>query len=348
MFKVFMVNILRKKINYYVDNMRALQFGKFGNPIEVLNLEEVPQPIPNSNEVRIKMKFLPINPSDVYFIMGQYGIKTDLPAVPGFEGMGVIESVGSDITDLNVNTRVIPLGVRGTWQEYIIAPRNQLIIIPDRLKDESAAQLIVNPMTAWILANEELKLQKDQWLLQTAAGSTLGRIMIQISKLIGFNTINFVRRKEQVQELLDLGADIVICTKDKDVVDQVMKITKHGVDGAIDAVGGKTGALALNCLKIGGKLMVYGLLSLSNRTPIDTGEMIFKGTKIHGFLLTRWFQNSPIEKQSEIMQELIMSMVKGSIEPPVEAIYNIEDFKEAFELSTRSGRKGKILLKISS
>ncbi len=325
--------------------MFALQFKKCGNPADVLTLIDIPKPKMDANEVLIKMKFCPINPSDLYYIMGEYGVQPSLPAIPGFEGMGVIESLGRSITDLKEGTRVVPIGISGTWQEYIIAHRNQLILIPDELKDEIAAQIIINPMTAWILTMEELKIKKDQWLLQTAAGSTVGRIVIQLSKIKGFKTINFVRRKEQIQELLNLGAESVICTKDKDVVEQVMKLTKHGADGGIDAVGGKTGALVLKCLKNDGKLIVYGLLSRDNITSIDMSEMIFKETIIKGFWLTRWYQNTSSERQNRIMQELIKSMIEGTIEPPVEAIYKIEDYEEAIVHSNRSGKKGKVLLK---
>ena len=323
--------------------MRILQLEEFGPPVKVIQLKKIPDPVPESNEIRIKMKYCPINPSDILFIMGQYGIKAFLPVIPGFEGMGVIESVGDEIADLKEDDRVIPLGYRGTWQEYIITSTDRVMLVPEGLKDESAAQLTVNPMTVWVLTTEELNLQEGQWLLQTAAGSTLGRMVIQLSKLKGFKTINLVRRREQVQELLELGADSVICTQDRDVVEQVMKLTKHGVDGAIDAVGGKTGSIASKCLKPGAKLIVYGLLSLNNRTPIDTGEMIFKGTTIKGFWLTRWYQDAPPDLSRRIMGELIDSMIKGSIEPPVEAIYAVEDYKQAFEHASRPGRKGKLL-----
>lgn len=323
--------------------MRALQVDKFGPPLKVVQLKELSVAELKPNEVRIKMKYCPINPSDILFIMGQYGIKGSPPIIPGFEGMGVIESLGSEVSHLKKGMRVIPIGYMGTWQEYITTTKDQVMIIPEGLKDESAAQLIVNPMTAWILTMEELNLQDGQWLLQTAAGSTLGRLVIQLAKLKGFKTINLVRRREQVQELLDLGADSVICTLDKDVVEQVMKLTKHGVDGAIDAVGGKTGSIASKCLRRGAKLIVYGLLSLSNRTPIDTGEMIFKGTTIKGFWLTRWYQDAPPDEQKRIMKDLIAEMIQGSIEPSVEAIYPLEDYKRALEHSTKPGRTGKLL-----
>ena len=89
---------------------------------------------------------------------------------------------------------MIPLGTPGTWQEYLVVKADQLIPIPEPLSDVIAAQFVVNPLTAWVMATEELALQPGQWLLQTAAGSMLGRVMLQIARLRGFKTINVVRR----------------------------------------------------------------------------------------------------------------------------------------------------------
>lgn len=324
--------------------MRAIQFEEFGPPINVLKLIEKPDPEPKEDEVRVKMTYRTINPSDLYYISGNYGIKPNFPAVPGFEGTGFIDKLGSNVKKFEVGQKVIPIGVSGTWSEYLIANTNQLIPVPAGLKEQSAAQLLINVITAWLLILEELKLKKDQYLLQTAAGSTLGRVVLQIAKMKGIKTINFVRRRAQIKELLDLGADYVICTEDKDVVEQVMKITGEGAHGAIDAVGGKTGSLALNSLRHQGTLIVYGLLSNTNMS-INTGEMIFKETNIRGFWLSRWLLSNPLAKIQSILSELMQLIIEGKIEPPVEAEYELDDFKEAIKHSMRSGRRGKVLLK---
>jgi NADPH:quinone reductase-like Zn-dependent oxidoreductase len=92
---------------------------------------------------------------------------------------------------------------------------------------------------------EELALQPGEWLLQTAAGSTLGRVVLQIARRRGFKTINVVRRREQAEELKTLGADACICTDEEDIPERVREITgKEGLRKAIDAVGGETGAAA--------------------------------------------------------------------------------------------------------
>lgn len=323
--------------------MHLIQFEEFGSPIKVLRLIEKPDPKPGPNEIRIKMTYRTINPSDLYYISGEYGIKPKLPATPGFEGIGIIDKVGSNVKNFKIGQRVIPLDVSGTWSEYIIAKPTMLLPVPEELKDQTAAQLLINSITAWIIITKELNLKKGDWLLQTAAGSTLGRIVLQIAKIRDIKTINFVRRRDQVQELLDLGADHVICTEDNDTIEQVMHIT-NGVHAAMDAVGGKTGSLAASCLRVGGTLIVYGLLS-GEKTLINTSEIIFKESTIHGFWLNRWFRRTPPDQILSILNELMQLMIEGKIEPPVEAEYDLKDFKAAIKHALRQGRHGKVLLK---
>lgn len=324
--------------------MRVLQFNTFGQPAEVLTLTNVPPITPKRGQVQIHLTHRPINPSDLLYIRGVYGIKPRLPAVPGFEGIGHVDAVGEGVTEFQIGDRVVPMGVMGTWQEAVIARTSQLVRIPEDVDDQVAAQLTVNPVTAWVMVTKELAVKPGEWLLQTAAGSTLGRIVLQIAKQRGFKTVNFVRRPEQVKELLDLGADAVICTEDPDPVEEVMKITQgQGVFAAIDSVGGLTGARAAKCLRQGGTMLVYGLLS-EERIPVDPGDMIFKGTTIRGFWMSRWYQQTPPQEIQSTWNDVLKMMAGGELVPPVEAEYDLAEFKAAIEHSERPRRHGKVIL----
>jgi NADPH:quinone reductase-like Zn-dependent oxidoreductase len=324
--------------------MQSVRFHEFGNPAEVLRVEEVERPVPGAGQVLVRMRARAINPSDLLTVRGLSGSLPVPPATPGLEGMGEVAELGEGVTHLSAGQRVIPLGVAGTWAEFIVAPATQLIPVPDSVSDQAAAQFVVNPLTAWIMTVEELALQPGEWLLQTAAGSTLGRVVLQIARRRGFKTINVVRRREQAEELKTLGADACICTDEEDIPERVREITgKEGLRKAIDAVGGETGAAVVHALGRGGVMLVYGLLS-GQPMPIDGGRMIFTSSTVRGFWLGDWMRTAPPERQQAVTVEMLRSMASNEIVPPVEAEYPLSEVLAAVAHSERPGRSGKVLL----
>ncbi len=324
--------------------MRALQFETTGEPKEVLHLRELPVPEPGPGEVRLAMKLRPINPSDVLQVKGVYGKKPPLPAIAGLEGLGLVDALGAGVSGFALGQRVVPLGVQGTWADFVVTSAENLVPLPDGLADEAAAQVIVNPLTAWIMAIEELKLGGGDWLVQTAAGSIVGRCLIQIAKLRGFKTLNLVRRPEQVAELLAEGADAVLCTEDRDWMDRAQQIVgANGAAAGVDAVGGNLGGALAMLLRRNGTLMVFGALSM-DPLKVAGGQLIFRTLTIRGFWLTDWKIRTPKNERDAIINALLDAMCKGQITPPVEAILPLADFQAAIERADGSGRSGKVLL----
>lgn len=325
--------------------MRALRFDRFGPPAEVLTLEQQPEPEPEPGQVRLRLTHRPINPSDLLTISGDYGRLPRLPATPGLEGVGRVAALGRGVTGWRAGDRAIPLSAGGgTWREAVVVDAARLLPVPDAVGDEAAAQFVVNPVTAWVMLEEELALMPGDWVVQTAAGSTLGRLVIQLARLRGYRTINLVRRPEQVRELLDLGGDAAFCTDEPDVVERVRALTDgRGAAGALEAVGGATGALALRCLRPGGIMLVYGLLG-GEPLPLHNGEMLFRGLTVRGFWLTQWFQRTPPDQTATTLITLMQLMAEGELTPPVEASYDLADFRAAIAHAERSGRQGKVLL----
>jgi NADPH:quinone reductase-like Zn-dependent oxidoreductase len=324
--------------------MQSVRFHEFGDPSEVLRVEDVARPEAGAGEVLVRMRARPINPSDLLTVRGLYGSLPVPPATPGLEGMREVAEAGEGVTHLRTGQRVIPLGVAGTWAEYVVAPAARVIPVPEGVSDQTAAQFVVNPLTAWIMCVEELALRPGEWLLQTAAGSTLGRVVLQIARQRGFKTINVVRRREQAEELLALGADACVCTDEEDIAARVREIVgEEGVRKAIDAVGGETGAAALGALGRGGVMLVYGLLS-GQPTPVDGGRMIFTTATLRGFWLGEWMRSAPPERQQATVGEMLRSMATHEIVPPVEAEYPLSEVLAAAAHSVRPGRSGKVLL----
>src|SRR5437870_3142135 len=156
--------------------MKAVVFDHCGRPQDVLHVKDLPKPTPARGEVLVRMIASPINPSDLMFIQGVYGLKPNLPATPGFEGVGVVEASGGGLLGrLRQGKRVAVLNDRrGNWAEYTITTARQVIPVPGDIPDDQAASFFVNPATAIAMTQHVLKIPAGEWLLQTAAGSSLG------------------------------------------------------------------------------------------------------------------------------------------------------------------------------
>ena len=328
------------------STMRAVRFAEFGEPADVLTTEALPSPEPEEGEVLLRMRARPVNPSDLSMLRGRYGQLPPLPATPGLEGVGEVEALGAGVDSVAAGQRVVPLGASpGTWAERMVVPAARLVPVPEGVSDDAAAQLVVNPLSAWVLLVDELDVQPGEWLLQNAAGSTLGRIVLQLARARGFHTINVVRRAEQGEELLALGADEVIATDRDDLGERVREITGgEGVAKAIDAVGGELAGRMAAALAPRGTLITYGRLSGEASAPLDTRIQIFAGTTVRGFWLVRWFQEVPPAHVEQTIATVLGLMAEGVVDPPVEARYDLADVREAVAHSERPGRTGKVLL----
>jgi NADPH:quinone reductase len=323
---------------------RAVRFAEFGEPSAVLAVEAVPVPEPGPGEALLRMRARPVNPSDLSLVRGRYGVLPPLPATPGLEGVGVVEALGHGARG-EIGRRVVPLGVSpGSWAEHMLAPAAGLVPVPDAVGDEAAAQLVVNPLTAWVLVVEELDLRPGEWLLQTAAGSTLGRVVLQLARDRGVRTINVVRRPEAADELRALGADAVLVAGRDDLAASVRELTAGaGVRAAIDAVGGALGGEVAAALGARGVLVSYGRLA-QEPLPVDPAALIFRGLTVRGFWLADWFRETSPERVRATIDGLLDLMARGVVDPPVEARYDLDDVRAAVEHAERPGRSGKVLL----
>lgn len=325
--------------------MRRVQFETFGEPSAVLHVREVPTPPPGPGQALVRMRARPVHPTDLNTVRG-LGRSLPLPATPGLEGVGVIEALGPGVDGFHVGQRVIPflVGEFGTWQEYVSVEAAALIPAPETISDAAAAQVIINPLTARVMTLEELALGEGQWVLQTAASSALGRVVVQLGRLYGFQTINVVRRREQVELLKAVGAEQVICTADEDLLGRVMEITRGaGVSAAMDAVAGALSAQLVRALAPGGVLLLYGRLSFEP-IALDPTPVIFRALTVRGFSLPQWVRNARPERVQAAVGEVLRLVVAHDVVLPVGAEYDLGDIQAAVRQAEWPGRSGKVLL----
>jgi NADPH:quinone reductase len=331
--------------------MKAVVFDRFGPPEEVLQAREVPPPPePGPGQVRIRMIASPVNPSDLLYIRGEYGKQPPLPATPGFEGVGIVEATGSGLFARRVRGKRVAVLNRatGNWQEQVVVPARQAIPVPSDLPNDQAAAFFVNPASAVVMTQYVLKVPPGAWLLQTAAGSALGRMVIRLGKHYGFRTINVVRRREQGEELRRAGGDAVVCTSDESLVDRVREITAgEGVLYAIDAVGGATGTAVIQALGHAGRLLLYGTLA-GEPIQIDPRVLMVGQKKVEGFWLSPWTAKQGMLTMFGLIRKLGKLFREGVVTSEFGATFPLDQVQAAVKQAALPGRQGKVLLRIQS
>jgi NADPH:quinone reductase-like Zn-dependent oxidoreductase len=329
--------------------MRAVLFDRFGPPAEVLHVGERPVPEPGRGEVRVRMIASPINPSDLLYVRGEYGRRPSLPATPGFEGVGVVEATGGGLLGRWAMGKrvVVPSSAGGTWAEQVIVPARQARPVPAGLPDEQAASFFVNPASAVAMTEYVLRVRPGSWLLQTAAGSALGRMVIRIGRQRAFRTINVVRRREQFEELKRLGADAVICSADESISQRALELTQGGgASYALDAVGGETGSEAVRSLAAGGRMLVYGTLS---EQPLSLSpRTLMAGQKtVQGFWLSEWVKGQGVLTMLGLFRRLGRMFQEGLLTSEVAKTFRLEEVRQAVALAETPGHGGKVLLRMA-
>jgi len=253
---------------------------------------------------------------------------------------------------LTIGQRIVTVGVTGTWQEYVVADASRVLAVPAGMSNSTAAQILSNPLTAMILTGEELDVRPGEWLLQTAAGSTVGQLVIQLGAHVGFKTLNVVRRRSAVDDILALGGTAVICTEDEDLRERVAEISGHdGVSKAIDCVSGQVGADVSRALAPGGELVVFGALSTHRQTdpdkltlPIFSRSLIYETKTVRGFWLFRWFTKTPKDRMGATIDRTLERADSGVLRVPEGQPIPVEKFSEAVYLAEAPEHGGKPLL----
>lgn len=332
--------------------MRCVVAEKVGEPSEVLRLQTRPVPRPGPGQVLIRVVAAPVEASDLHTIRGRYGFTPDFPAVPGIESVGVIDELGSGAGGLTIGQRVMTIGVTGTWQEYIVAEAEKVLPVPPDMSTSTAAQLLSNPLTAVILTGDVLDVRPGEWLLQTAAGSTVGQLVIQLGAHVGFKTLNVVRRRSAVDDILAMGGTAVICTEDEDLCERVADIAgEAGVSKAIDCVSGQVGADVSRALVPHGELVVYGALSTHRQTdpgkltiPIFARSLIYETKSVRGFWLFRWLSETPRDRMVATIDRTVQLAGSGVLRVPEGQPIPVEKFGDAVHLAEAPQHGGKPLL----
>ncbi len=313
-----------------------------------LRVVQRPVPQPGPNEVLVKVAASPINPSDLMFLLGQYGFTKPTPVVPGFEGSGTVVAVGRRTGLLGrflLGRRVACVTQQkgdGLWAEYVATSVNFALPLDGAVSLEQGAMSVVNPLTAVALI-DIAKKAGHKMVLNTAAASALGQMMHRLGHQAGVEVVNIVRREEQVTELTQQRTRFVLNSSRADF-DEALRDLCHrqNIRLAFDAIAGATPQRLLAAMPDHSRVTVYGGLS-QQAVQVDPKGLIFQDQVVDGFWLTPWV------RQKNFLQNLLLwrraqKLLLSALKTEVRARYTLAEAPQAVAAYEAAMSGGKVLL----
>lgn len=330
------------------STMRAVHVRAYDGKPESLTVMQVPVPHPGPGEVLIRVFASPINPSDLLFIRGLYAFQKPVPIIPGFEGSGTVIEAGSGAMPRFLRNRKVacttaaPHISSGMWAEYAVTSAQLCVPLREGITLEQGATMLINPLTAWALL-DEARSGGHRAVVQTAAASALGRMIVRLARRFSVAVINVVRRPEQVALLHRIGAEHVLNSNDQAFAANLRQLC-HEVRAtlAFDAVGNELSLLLLRALPNGSRLVVYGALSLSP-CQADPSSLIFEDKRVEGFYLSSWLQRKSFLTKLRLARQ-VQQLLPNELKTEIQSRTALEEVAQAIHQSSTNGTAGKILL----
>lgn len=245
-------------------SMRSWRLHEYGQPLDVLQLDEVPLPEPGPGEVRIRVQAIPLNLNDLERINGgNMMVRPELPYAPGMEVMGVVDACGAGAED-RLGDRVVATttGAHGGYSEYAVGPAGSAFPMPESIPLPDAAALYFPFHLAWLGLVDRADLQAGETVLIHAAAGGSGSAAIQIAKHLGARVFATAGGPEKVALCRDLGADVVIDYLAEEFRPVVLAETgDRGVDVVFDNVGEAVMEDSLACTAYNGRYLMMGFAS---------------------------------------------------------------------------------------
>jgi NADPH:quinone reductase-like Zn-dependent oxidoreductase len=306
----------------------------FGDPRQVIALEEAEPVAPGPGAVEIRIRRAAINPSDLIPVTGAYRSRTTLPFVPGFEGVGEIARIGDGVTGLSIGQRVLPIGASGLWQQVLIRPAEWCFAVPDDLSDEQAAMAYVNPLTAFRLiaaAVDHFGAPGGQRIGVTAAASAIGKMLLVLLADAGFRPVALVRSAATAARLAESFSGEIVAQ------------TSPPLDAVIDAVGGEPGNALFRQVRRGGAFIQYGALS---GAQLDPALVLARREDVaFSFLwLRNWVHSAPRAAIEAAFERSFAGIRAGFLGSDIDIVFALFDLPAALARQDDPARTGKLLL----
>ncbi|MFF7749120.1 zinc-binding dehydrogenase [Streptomyces sp. NPDC007971] len=330
---------------------RRVVHTRGGAPADVLTVIEEPEPpAPQTGQVLVRTTAFPVHPGDLQAVQAYPG--TSGPPVPaGVEATGVVEAIGPDTPvapGVEPGARVTVFPHPGAWSQWIMAAARVVVAVPAEVPDEVAAQMLVNPITAVMLRREaeaHTSIGYDGVLLQTAAGSSVGRLLTAVCRAHNISIVNVVRSERGAAELRKRFPDVpVTATEHAGWADAVRSAADgRPVSVALDPIGGKLAESLLDLLAPGGKLICYGQMA-AEPISLPASTLLHKSLTLCGMSVGRWMSDTSAERQASDVAAAKLIATEFQDQFDVAAGYGLGDLAAAVEHAVRPGKVGTVLV----
>jgi len=320
--------------------MKAIRVSRTGGP-EVLQLEDVPAPIPGPGEAVVRLEAIGVNFVEIYHRRGLYS--SQLPFTPGSEGAGTVASVGPDVTGLRPGDRVASVNLLGSYAELARAAAERLVLLPEKVDLRTAAAAMLQGLTAHYLATSTYPLKPGDWCLIHAAAGGVGLLLCQIARDRGARIIGTVSTPAKAELARAAGAHEVVRYTEQDFVSEARRTTGgRGVSVVYDSVGKTTFEGSLNSLAPRGMLVLFGQSS-GPVPPVDPQLLNSKGS----LFLTRptvTHYSATKEELGARASDLFQWVMAGALKVRIDRTFPLAQAAEAHRALEGRGTTGKVLL----
>eukprot|EP00752_Nemacystus_decipiens_P019243 g17299.t1 len=322
--------------------MKAIQFHQFGEP-DVLQLDEVPDPTPEPDEVIVEVKAIGVNPADTYMRNGTYRIQPDLPCIPGGDAAGDIIAIGENVTGLTIGDRVfvgvaMGLAFTGCYAERVKRSAQHVLPIPPNISYAESTAFGVSYPTAHYSLFERGKARKGETVFIHGASGSVGSSAIQLAKQAGLKVIGSAGSQSGMDLIIQQGADAAVNHSQNGYLDGVTAACDgDGPDLILEMLANINLAADMEIAAQQGRIIVIG-----NRGPIEINPRMamMKELDIRGIML--W--NASPDQLRAIMNDLLSAAASGAIQPKVGRQLSLSEAAMAHELVVQNGNAGKIVL----
>lgn len=325
--------------------MKAIQITQTGTP-EVLKYIDVPTPTPQKGEVLIKIESIGMNYGDIALRKGLY--PQELPFIPGMEYSGTIETIGAGVNhNLGIGQSVVGFTLKNAYAEYITAPADSIIPIPDDIDKDKAAAFPVTYLTAYHLLHTVAHIEGGETILSYAAAGGVGTAINQLAQLAGAEVIGLTSTTEKIRYLKEQGVDKVINYKTEDVVQRVKDLTDgRGVDVVLNSLAGDTLSRDFEILAPLGQIFCYGFTNgplTGDLTEVLNSDMM-SSKGIRGFALFTVMESRP-QLMAESIAKVTQFLLEDKITPQIYDRIPLSEAARAHQIMEEGKVCGKLILK---